>query len=102
MNKGGWVGKVLLVLAVLAPALGLALSIYLSRTDQAPEAFSSGQDGAEYVLTSADFPEVSEIGNQVGDRMPDFTLELADGGTVTAAGLVAEGQPTFLFFWATI
>ena len=42
-----------------------------------------------------------EIGNRVGSRIPDFTLELADGATVTSASLVGQGRPTFLFFFAT-
>lgn len=42
-----------------------------------------------------------EIGHQVGYRIPDFTLELAAGGVVTAADLTAAGRPTFLFFFAT-
>ena len=43
-----------------------------------------------------------EVGTQVGYRIPDFTLELAEGGTVTAADLTAAGRPVFLFFFATI
>ena len=102
MNKGGWLGKAALALAVLIPVAGLAVSVYLS-TDQAtatPETFE-GESG--YVLTGADFPTpATDTGNQVGYRVPDFTLTLADGSAVTSTGLVESGQPTFLFFWATI
>ena len=42
-----------------------------------------------------------EVGSKVGNRIPDVTLELFDGTTVSTAGLVAEGKPTFLFFFAT-
>ncbi len=42
-----------------------------------------------------------EVGHQVGNLVPDFTLALADGSTVTAAQLIGEGRPAFLFFFAT-
>ena len=42
-----------------------------------------------------------EVGHQVGNLVPDFTLALADGSTVTATQLVEEGRPAFLFFFAT-
>ena len=42
-----------------------------------------------------------DLGNRVGNRIPDFTLELVDGATVTSASLVEQGRPTFLFFFAT-
>jgi hypothetical protein len=41
------------------------------------------------------------IGNNVGDRIPDFAITLVDGSTVTAAELLAQKQPTFLFFFET-
>lgn len=42
-----------------------------------------------------------EVGNKVGNRIPDITLELFGGDTVSTAGLVEQGKPTFLFFTAT-
>jgi peroxiredoxin len=42
-----------------------------------------------------------EVGTKVGQRVPDFAIDLVDGTTVTAVDLIAEGQPTFLFFFAT-
>ena len=104
MSIGSWLGRAALALAVLIPMAGLAVSVYLS-TLQGPEAPTpevfEGEGG--YVLTGADFPTpIMDTGNQVGYRVPDFTLTLADGSAVTSASLVEVGQPTFLFFWATI
>ena len=57
----------------------------------------------ELVLSSEDFPTpAADVGNKVGYQVPDFTLTLADGTTVTSAELINSEQPTFLFFWATI
>ena len=42
-----------------------------------------------------------EVGNKVGNRIPDITLELFGGDTVSTTGLVEQGKPTFLFFTAT-
>ena len=41
------------------------------------------------------------IGNDVGERAPDFEMTLADGSVVTLASLMAAERPTFLFFFAT-
>ena len=104
MNQKGWIGKALLGLAILLPVAGFAASVYLSSGGQSLSFFPSTETPAadEYVLTAADFPEVLDTGNQVGYRMPDVTLELYDGTTVTSASLVEQGRPTYLFFWATI
>ena len=52
--------------------------------------------------TEAPAPVVQEplpdVGNQVGNRMPDFTLELVGGTTVSVSSLVESGKPAFLFF----
>ena len=44
---------------------------------------------------------VPETGNQVGNRVPDFTLDLVGGATISTASLIEEGRPTFLFFTST-
>ena len=44
---------------------------------------------------------MAETGNDVGDRIPDFTLDLADGTKVTAASLIERREPAFLFFFST-
>ena len=104
MNRNGWIGKVLLALAVLVPLVGLAASVYLATSGDSLGVSSGdeGPTGEPYVLTAADFPGSPDTGNQVGYRVPEFTMALADGSEVTSASLVEEGQPTYLFFWATI
>ena len=37
----------------------------------------------------------------MGDRIPDYTLKLLDGGSLTSADLMDRKQPAFLFFHAT-
>ena len=41
------------------------------------------------------------IGTTVGKRIPDFDMLLNNGITVSTGGLIGEGKPTFLFFFAT-
>lgn len=96
-----WAGRILPALGLLVALVGLGVSIYRSAgMDTEPVAGVPPAGGVQ--LTSADFPAaVAEPGSEVGYRIPDFTLEMADGSRVTAAELVARGKPTFLFFWAT-
>ncbi len=42
-----------------------------------------------------------KVGNNIGDRIPDFEIELTDGTPITSAGLLQNGRPAFLFFFAT-
>ena len=105
MNKGGWIGKVLLALAVLVPLVGMGASIYLASNGTTIDILGGADEPADsaYVLTGEDFPAAAaDIGNQVGYQVPDFTLTLVDGSSVTSAELVSSGRPTFLFFWATV
>jgi len=46
-------------------------------------------------------PSLPPVGAKVGERAPNFALQLTDGSTVTGEGLTAQGKPTFLFFAAT-
>ena len=102
MTKSGWIGKFLLGVGILVPIIGFAISAYLASSDQSVAIFSGEKaPQEEYVLTAADFPEPSQTGNQEGYRVPDFTLTLEDGSTITSTNLIEAGQPTFLFFWAT-
>ena len=41
------------------------------------------------------------VGSSVGERVPEFTLSLADGSTVSATRLIQAERPTFLFFFAS-
>ena len=103
MIKNGWIGKILLGLGILVPLVGFAVSAYLASTGYSLSFASPGDPPkeGEYVLSASDFPEPSQTGNQVGYQVPEFTLVLEDGSTITSASLVEEGRPTYLFFWAT-
>ena len=51
-------------------------------------------------------PELSpstgvEIGNKVGNHLPEFDLRLVDGSRVNSAELVSMDKPVFYFFFAT-
>lgn len=41
------------------------------------------------------------VGSSVGERVPEFTLSLADGSTVSATSLIQAERPTFLFFFSS-
>lgn len=42
-----------------------------------------------------------EVGNKVGNRVPDIGLELVGGSMVSTSALIEQGKPTFLFFTST-
>ena len=42
-----------------------------------------------------------DVGNKVGNRVPDLGLELVGGAMVSTSGLIEQGKPTFLFFTST-
>ena len=42
-----------------------------------------------------------QIGNNIGDRIPDFDITLTDGTPVTASLLLERERPAFLFFFGT-
>ncbi len=114
MSIKNWMGRVLPALGLLVALAGFGVAVYLSVNEppESPEllepAPSAQSPVAQYgnVLTVADFPTAAAVaapapGHREGDRIPDFTLGLADGATITSAGLVAAERPTFLFFFAT-
>ena len=70
------------------------------QTDQQDQSVATPGPTATAEQSPADLPTVA-TGNAVGQRVPDFGIELTGGETVTAEQLLAEGQPTFLFFFAT-
>jgi len=45
-------------------------------------------------------PAAARTGNQVGDRVPEFTINLLGGESRTTSQLMADGKPAFLFFMA--
>jgi hypothetical protein len=67
-----------------------ALPTRISATPSAP----SGE-GAEAKV------EPAQVGTGVGDHIPGFAINLADGSTVTLDELRQDRQPTFLFFFET-
>ena len=97
-------GKLLLGVAILLPVVGFGISIYLATSGNSLALFwgKDSSEGDPYFLTAADFPEPLPTGNQEGNQVPEFTLELADGSSITSSDLVSQGKPTYLFFWATI
>ena len=118
MSIKNWMGRVLPALGLLVALAGFGVAVYLSVNEppESPEllelepepAPSAQSPVAQYgnVLTVADFPTAAGVaapapGHREGDRIPDFTLGLADGAAITSAGLVAAERPTFLFFFAT-
>ena len=43
-----------------------------------------------------------KVGNEIGNRLPDFELTLTSNGEkLTSTALVESGRPAFLFFFAT-
>ena len=114
MSIKNWMGRVLPALGLLVALAGFGVAVYLSVNEppESPEllepAPSAQSPVAQYgnALTVADFPTAAGVaapapGHREGDRIPDFTLGLADGAAITSAGLVAAERPTFLFFFAT-
>ena len=54
------------------------------------------------VSSASDTTEVVRIGNDVGNRLPNFELTLTSNGEkLTSTELVESGRPAFLFFFAT-
>lgn len=79
-----------------APAEPLARDESISPVLTQPESVAPADSASPESI-----PVSYTIGNKVGERIPDFAITLVDGSTVTSAALLAEGQPTFLFFFET-
>ena len=88
-------------------ALGLfALGCANYNTSQNAEPVAAGARSAAETRTSPDLVhglavDGPEVGAEVGNRVPDFELGLADGSTITATDLLSSSRPAFLFFFAT-
>ena len=88
-------------------ALGLlALGCATANPPQNAEAVTAGARSAAETRTSPDLVhglamDGPEVGAEVGNRVPEFELGLADGSTITATDLVSSARPAFLFFFAT-
>ena len=85
-------GKLSVVLSVGVLLLGLACS---SEPPQ-PEAPAASSAQA----TESPPPSI-KVGTNVGQRVPEFSMLLTDGSTLTSEDLVSTGKPVFLYFFAT-
>ncbi|MDA0734596.1 MAG: hypothetical protein O2909_09245 [Chloroflexi bacterium] len=92
-----------MLLLALACGTSAAPAEPLARNEASPPVSVGTESVApESELANAESIPVSyTIGNKVGERIPDFAITLLDGSTVTSAELLAQSQPTFLFFFAT-
>ena len=85
--------KTLAAIALLA-----ALAIVATGACASDEAGAPASDAAVAAVptrSAIDF----QIGNNIGDRIPDFDITLTDGTPVTASLLLERERPAFLFFF---
>lgn len=66
----------------------------------------SDQDDSDIQVTEREnLPRMTsnqvEIGVDVGDKVPEFTMMLVGGDSVSSAALIDTGKPVFLFFFST-
>ena len=84
--------RLIVALAVLAAAALLAAACGSSSDESEPEVTAPASDATETV----------RIGNEIGNRLPNFELTLTSNGEkLTSTELVESGRPAFLFFFAT-
>lgn len=83
--------------AVLAAlAIGALLVVACGSPSESQPAQTSQQASASE--TSSEI----RIGNEIGNRLPNFELTLTGNGEkLTSTSLVENGRPAFLFFFAT-
>ena len=63
---------------------------------------SLSTDGStEITNKDASVSRLLETGSEVGKKIPDFEFTLFDGRVRSTAQLSSQGQPAFLFFFAT-
>ena len=87
-------------LMLMAALLGAGCGA--SSTPRAEESAAKVDSPAAPVATSETDPSpIVQVGTGVGERVPDFSLQLVGGNTETAKNLLSEGRPTFLMFFAT-
>ncbi len=90
-----WVGAGAVFLALGAMACSSA-STPPSATPTA--ASTSGETGQPSEPTPT---AELEVGGQVGNRAPEFTVKLADGSQATLASLLEQEKPLLVYFMAT-
>ena len=79
--------------AILLGALFLAALLSACGGEEAP----APEPTLPPVRSSLDF----QIGNNIGDRIPEFDITLTDGTPITASLLLERERPAFLFFFGT-
>ena len=63
---------------------------------------SSESDQVGQTAPTPEAPSKVRIGNEIGNRLPNFELTLTSNGEkLTSTSLVESGRPAFLFFFAT-
>ena len=63
---------------------------------------SSESDRVDQTTAAPEDPSEVRIGNEIGNRLPNFELTLTSNGEkLTSTSLVESGRPAFLFFFAT-
>ena len=99
LYRYGGARRLNLTRARLAVAGGLLVTVLVvggillfgtSPSAQSPEA-STALSGSANV----------SIGTKIGERIPEFTMRLADRSMQTSQNLVSTGKPVFMYFFAT-
>ncbi len=94
-GPGRWVGVGAVFLALGA----MACSSAATTPPATPTAAAPSQETG---LAPGPTPTAElEVGGQVGNRAPEFTVKLADGSQATLASLLEGGKPLLLYFMAT-
>ena len=84
---------------VAVAAVGGAAAFFVNDSKTLPQASDSAARSVPSSSTIASTSAV--IGTRVGNKIPDVSMRLNNGNTVSTNSLIAEGKPTFLFFFAT-
>ena len=84
--------------ALLVVGLAGVTSVALACGSQAAEPDAAAAAGGSAQLAS--LVDV-KVGSKVGQRVPDFSIQLGDRSSVTSGELVGAGRPVFLYFFAT-
>ena len=93
------VGFIVAGIVALA-AVGGGVVFFANNSKELPQAPTS--EALSIPPTSSDLSSTSAtIGTTVGNRIPDVSMRLNNGSTVSTGSLIGEGKPTFLFFFAT-
>ena len=91
--KGLW-ALVLALVAVVGAACGAAAT-------PTPTPQATSDEGSSASAPPAAPAQTVSVGYNEGQMIPDFSIQLTDGRTVTRDQLLAQGRPAFLFFYAT-